>query len=388
MGEELVNEVAVQLLEGTIPDKWKAMRVVLIPKLGRDLTVTKSWRPINLINCIGKLGEKVVADHLQDADLLHHHQFGAVKGRSALEVVFQAVVTARRCMDGGGDAAWGFWDVKRGFQNVTKKEVIERMGLTKEGRRWKKWITSFMGERSFAVSWDGKDRGVGQTNVGVPQGSPLSPILFLIWMAPILEEMERRIRWKVGVDIELPSDLDDIHLGIYDHGTRGAGIQDLDGEGEAIGELLARADRVLKEVALEKGLPLEDSKEEKLILRKRGRKKRKRNKEMGRVKWLGVILDEDLEFDIHWKGRVGMAKKMLGALNGVDNSQWGISPNSWRSAYTRMVRSIATWGAEIGWRGQDQWRHEMTKLQYAVLRKATGAITGARMENVSRIGGV
>ena len=54
-------------------------------------------------------------------------------------------------------------------------------------------MTSFMGERSFGVSWDGKDRGVQKTNVGVPQGSPLSPVVFLIWMAPILEEMERRI---------------------------------------------------------------------------------------------------------------------------------------------------------------------------------------------------
>ena len=182
--------------------------------------------------------------------------------------------------------------------------------------------------------------------------------------------------------------MDDIHLGIYDHGRRGAGMQDLDGEGEAIGELLARADQVLKEVGLEKGLPLEGSKEEKLILRKGGRKKRRRNKEIERVKWLGVILDEDLEFNIHWNGRVAMAKKMLGALKGVGNSQWGISPNSWRSAYTGMGRSIATWGAELKWRGQDQWRHEMTKLQYAALRKVTGTITGARMENVSRIAGV
>ena len=160
----------------------------------------------------------MVADHLQDADLLHHYQFGAVKGRSALEVVFRAVVKARRCMAGGGDAGWGFWDVKGRFQNVTKKEVIESMGLSEEGRRWRKWITSFIGERSVAVSWNGKDRGVGKTNVEVPQGSPLSPVVFLIWMVHILEEMERRIRWEVGVDIELPSYVDDIYLGIYDHG--------------------------------------------------------------------------------------------------------------------------------------------------------------------------
>ena len=304
------------------------MRVVLIPKPGRDLTVTKSWRPINLINCIGKLGEKVVADHPQDAELLHHHQFEAVKERLALEVVFRAVVKARRCMDGGVDAAWGFCDVKGGFQNVRKKELIERMGRTWEGRRWRKWMTSFMGERSFSVSWDGKDRGVRKTNVGVPQGSSLSPVVSLTWMASILEEIGRRIRWEVGVDIELPSYVDDIHLGIYDHGRRGAGIQDLDGKGEAIGELLARADRVLKEVALKKGLPLEDSKEERLVLQKGGRKKKKRNKEIERVKCLGVILEEVLEFDIHWRGRVAMAKEMLGALNSVSNSQWGISPNS------------------------------------------------------------
>lgn len=105
LGRELVNKVTVQLLGGSIPDKWKEMRVVLIPKLGRDLTLIKNWRPINLNNCIGKLGEKVVVDHLQDADLLHHQQFGAVRGRLALEVVFRAVVKGRGCMDGGGDAA-------------------------------------------------------------------------------------------------------------------------------------------------------------------------------------------------------------------------------------------------------------------------------------------
>ena len=73
---------------------------------------------------------------------------------------------------------------------MTRKEVIERMGLTEEGRQSKKWVTRFMGERSFAVLWDAKDRGVGKTHIGVPQGSLLSPVVFLIWMAPILEEME------------------------------------------------------------------------------------------------------------------------------------------------------------------------------------------------------
>ena len=49
-------------------------------------------------------------------DLQQDHQFGAVKGRFALEVVFWAVVKVRRCMDGGGDVAWGSGMSRGGFR--------------------------------------------------------------------------------------------------------------------------------------------------------------------------------------------------------------------------------------------------------------------------------
>ena len=115
LGNEVLKEVTTNLIRGSIPSRWKEMRVVLIPKPERDLTKTKSWRPINLINCIGELGEKVVADELQEAGPLHGGQFGRVKGRSVLEAVFKAVTKARRCMGSGGRVAWGFWSVSGGF---------------------------------------------------------------------------------------------------------------------------------------------------------------------------------------------------------------------------------------------------------------------------------
>ena len=76
-------------------------------------------------------------------------------------------------------------------------------------------------------------------------------------------------------------------------------MHDTQEEGQGVQELLARADKVVKEVVEERELPLEGEKEEKLVLRKGGRKKRKKNMEVEKVKWLEVILDQDLEFDTY-----------------------------------------------------------------------------------------
>ena len=73
LGQDLIEEIVDDLHQGQIPPTWQQMKVVMIPKPRRDLTLTKNWRSINLINCIGMIREKVVADQLQEAGLLHRH---------------------------------------------------------------------------------------------------------------------------------------------------------------------------------------------------------------------------------------------------------------------------------------------------------------------------
>ena len=62
LGREVITEVAISLREGWIPEEWQLSKMVFIPKPSKDHRVAKGWSPINLINCIGKLAEKVVAD--------------------------------------------------------------------------------------------------------------------------------------------------------------------------------------------------------------------------------------------------------------------------------------------------------------------------------------
>ena len=61
LGRELITEVAMSLKEGRIPEEWQHSKLVFTPKPNQDHRAAKGWRPINLINCIGKLAEKVDA---------------------------------------------------------------------------------------------------------------------------------------------------------------------------------------------------------------------------------------------------------------------------------------------------------------------------------------
>ena len=97
LGREVLGERVAGLQGEYIPNRWRDMWVVLIPKPRRDLTQTKNWRPLNHINCVGKLARKVMADRIQakGQQILHHQHYGLVRGRCVVDVLYKSVVSAR-----------------------------------------------------------------------------------------------------------------------------------------------------------------------------------------------------------------------------------------------------------------------------------------------------
>ena len=125
-------------------------------------------------------------------------------------------------------------------------------------------------------------------------------------MAPILWRMEERVKVGTGLDVELLSFVDDIC------------VDTVDWEGVSnIQRVEADIKRIVRKVAEENHLPMEAEKEEVLHLWKT---RKKRNVDRKHVKWLGVIFDNSLDFDVHWKSRIAKARKALGALSGVGGS--------------------------------------------------------------------
>ena len=159
----------------------------------------------------------------------------------------------------------------------------------------------------------------------------MSPILFLIYLAPTIYKMEEKIRKAMpGLQIEVSSYVDDIALSIIDTDRS-----------TDMARMVARGGEIIREVAEADGIPLERDKEEMIVFGRKGKK-------IERVKWLWIILDSRLQFQDHLESRVKSARQMLGNLRGLGNSSWWLTPLSWRQAYTGMIKTIALWGAEVG----------------------------------------
>ena len=126
-------------------------------------------------------------------------------------------------------------------------------------------MRGFFRARKFELEWDRKTKGRGKTNLEAPQGSPLSSIIFVIWMVPIIKKMEIAIREVALYDNKLPSYVDDLYVNIYNWNRIYVDME----------LLLKRVDEVVNWVVKENHLPLEELKHEKLVLRKKRRQKNK-----------------------------------------------------------------------------------------------------------------
>ncbi|KAI7722998.1 hypothetical protein KC353_g1 [Hortaea werneckii] len=179
---------------GVIPKQWKVAKIIPLKKPNKDdYTLAKAWRPISLLSTLGKLLEAVIAERLSFAvetyGLLPANHFGARKQRSAE----QALLLLQECIY----TAWRnkrvvslvSFDVKGAYNGVYKDRLLQRLAARGIPSDLVKWIDAFCSERTATIVVNGQASEVrGLEQAGLPQGSPLSPILFLFFNADLVQQ--------------------------------------------------------------------------------------------------------------------------------------------------------------------------------------------------------
>ena len=129
--------------------------------------------------------------------------------RSALDAVFCLMENIQQAKRKDRDLTCLFMDVKGAFDNVSHSalyQTLEHLGFAPSLVSWAK---SFTTGRRTTLTFDDEQDSLAPVKAGVPQGSPVSPILFLIYIQPMFEALEAQ-----HPDIDTLSFIDDIKLSI------------------------------------------------------------------------------------------------------------------------------------------------------------------------------
>ena len=198
ISEDFAQAISNCLAGGTLPTKYKESTTIVLRKEGKkDYSLPGSYRPIALENTLAKVIEKIIADRISSAaeehSLLPWNQMGARKQRSTLSAVgllTSCVQTAWKARPGCIVSMLSL-DLAGAFDNVSHERllwILKSKGLPE----WLiKIIASFLTGRRTRIAFTGHESEWIQTQTGIPQGSPLSPILFLFFISELLEEFQQ-----------------------------------------------------------------------------------------------------------------------------------------------------------------------------------------------------
>ena len=143
---------------------------------------------------MSKILEKIVYkrlyEYLMDNNLLTQHNSGFKKNDSTINQLLKIIHQIYQDVNDGNDTCLVFLDVSKAFDKVWHEGLlfkIKQMGITGS---LLDWLQSYISERHQKVVLNGMESNMCYLESGVPQGSILGPLLFLIFVNDIVDEME------------------------------------------------------------------------------------------------------------------------------------------------------------------------------------------------------
>ena len=202
--QRVVALIRTHIRLGVHPARWKLARGVVIPKPGKDdCSAVKAYRCILLPNCLGKIVEKVAADlissHCEARGGFHPGQYGCRAKRSAVDAVGVAIAQVQEVWKRGVIAGAILMDVAAAFPSVARGCLLRKMRRAGVDECLVRWTDSFMRDRRVIMSVDGQDGQEMGVSTGLPQGSPVSPVLFALYIAEIHQAVESQVEDCRGI---------------------------------------------------------------------------------------------------------------------------------------------------------------------------------------------
>jgi len=185
----LVHIFNLSFTQGKIPDSLKIAKVIPIYKKG-DRSLFSNYRPISVLPVFSKILEKLaysrISSFLDKNQILTKHQFGFRKNRST-DLAIQTMVDTLHDVIENNDLMVGlFIDLSRAFDTISHDILLGKLDYYGIRGTPLNWLADYLKNRKQYVSYNNYNSSMANITIGVPQGSILGPLLFLLYVNDIV----------------------------------------------------------------------------------------------------------------------------------------------------------------------------------------------------------
>ena len=358
------------MITGHFPQSYKETITLVLRKPNKpNYTNPNAYRPIALENTIGKVLESIMADHIsylcETFDLLPKHHFGGRPGRTTEDAMLILSESIYQAWKKGNVFSAILMDVAGAFNNVHHERLIHNMRKRRIPIEITQWISSFLNNRTTRMRFNGINTDRIPTPTGIPQGSPLSPILYILYNSDLLDIPEEEKQLGLGY-------IDDILYGVQNKTAMG--------NARELKRLLDKSEQWRRQ----HGAQFEKSKYVLIHFTRNSTIRTKasviidgtRIQPSMEAKYLGVTFDQKLKFHTHVKQVMAKATKYALAIAGIAKSRWGPKFKYLRRLFTAVAAPRIDYAAIIWHRPRDT-RTAPTTSQLQALSSVQGRIMRA-----------
>ena len=356
----LLNIFTACIEKEYVPSSWQTANSAIIAKPGKDdYSKAKSYRIISLTSNLLKILETLILWHLQ-TDLkmekaINKNQYGFRRGHATDTAILNLVNKIQRALKRGNHALGIFLDIEGAFDNLPFEAIKKALDKTEAKGQVSNWIINMIKNRYITLK-------LGSTSItrhipkGCPQGGVLSPFLWNLVLNEILDIFNKQ-------DI-IQAFADDLNLTITgtDTGT--------------IFEQATHYTNCINTWCEQTGLKISELKTQIIFWTREHNIKHPqtikiKNKHIeltSSVKYLGIILDNKLNWTEHIKYTVKKCIRAIYAAKKAIGKTWGLSPKKLRWIYTAIILPKLTYGAVV-------WAFDLTSRNIKTLSKVQHLIS-------------
>ena len=352
------------------PTPFKETTTIVIRKPGKpDYTKPNAYRPIALENTLGKILESIMTELInylaETFHMLPTHHFGGRAGRTAEDAMMTLSEKIHETWKKHEVYSVVFMDVTGAFNNVHHERLIHNMRMRRIPVEITEWIYSFLKGRTTQLSFNGIKSATIPTPAGIPQGSPLSPTLYIIYNGDLVEPTT--------------ADPRDLKLGFIDDIAYAVGGPSAESNAERLREMLEKAN-VWKR---KHGAQFEISKYALIHFTKNKDQDTSATVDIEGItlqpskeaRYLGVIFDQELNFGSHLQYIIKKGTKFALAMTGIAKAASGPPFKYVRQLFTSVVAPRTDYAAAVWYKPNKKTQlSRLTTVQRTAIKAITGCL--------------